>query len=472
MAGKAVRPYQVDVVLNAMRLLENGGFILKVPQGTGKSLISQIIVRLRLDRRNSPRSKALVIAPTVELRKQYVRLAAWISRAAGDSPGRNVGELDESRGHPKNFLEVVDKYSLLVTTPKFLANRLRLLEGYWTDIDLCILDEVDLWSIAPVEDLGVRIHRHMETILPELRRRGVDIVGLTATPPTEETRTLLGRFGCGRECSVVPEAIGEYLPRLRIILVPCPDAAICSVSASLSEEIDEAQLRLRKQLRDFQTDIYQLVMRACGAAGLVSALAERIRGLWGRRTRLHEDLEEDAGIRQRSAKQRALVDIVEHERGVVVYAREVEVVEHLGRLQARRRRMDFAHAIDRLRRNIKRFQDGELDALAMTRALGLRGLDFPDADAMVLYSAKRDWRVMDQEMCRIRGQRRHRPIKRVYILYYSGTYEWTKVETVVAKLLVIKDGRFQRYSVDSLRSRSGLKVAKRRLASRKRVTDG
>src|SRR5262249_3447932 len=148
--------------------------------------------------------------------------------------------------------------------------------------------------------------------------------------------------------------------------------------------------------------------------------------------RLHEDFDEEAGgLHRRSAKQRAVLDIVERHAHVVIYGREVELVEHLGALRVGKKRIGFAHAEEQHRRNIARFQTGELTALVMTRALGLRGLDFPDADAMVLYSAKRDWRVMDQEMCRIRSQRYHRPRKPIYVLCYSGTYETEKLESVV-----------------------------------------
>jgi hypothetical protein len=72
------------------------------------------------------------------------------------------------------------------------------------------------------------------------------------------------------------------------------------------------------------------------------------------------------------------------------------------------RSIGFAHA-DGNRENIARFQNGDLNALIMTRSLGLRGLDFPDAEAMVMFSAKRSSKAMDQELCRIRGQRRHLP---------------------------------------------------------------
>jgi len=61
----------------------------------GKSLVSQFVLRHRLD--SDEQKRTLVIAPTVELRKQYARLGEWLRTQAGDSPGRFVAQLDRSR---------------------------------------------------------------------------------------------------------------------------------------------------------------------------------------------------------------------------------------------------------------------------------------------------------------------------------------------------------------------------------------
>lgn len=448
-ANKSARRYQVDAALEGLALLKNGGFVLKLPQGTGKSLVSQLVVRARLDADGATRTKALVIAPTIELRKQYARLGDWFREAAGASPKRLVVEIDDSMGgNPDDFLLAVRSRHLLVTTPKFLANRLHLMRDVWKQIDVCVLDEVDLWSIVPLDKGDVRVHRHMETIFPELLKWRIPILGLTATPLSDETKSLLAQFGCTRECVVPPERIAQFLPSSRIVIVPCLDVELVRRSGELSEEIEEAELKLKHMLGDHITDIYVLVMQHCWSRDSVGALAQKIRTLWGRRTRLHEDVDDQGrGLRRRSGKQQALVSILREHKSVVVYGREVELVEHLGALNAGNSRIGYAHAEEQYRANIARFQNGELNALAMTRALGLRGLDFPDADSMVLYSAKRDWRVMDQEMCRIRSQRHHRPRKPIYVLCYSRTYEMEKVDRVVNELTRVTDGQHARYLV-------------------------
>src|SRR5256885_1205913 len=82
--------FLIDAAISGLKLLQKSGFVLKLPQGTGKSLVSQLIVRSRLDSAEAPKTKALVIAPTVELRKQYARLGDWFRLAGRDSPSRKV----------------------------------------------------------------------------------------------------------------------------------------------------------------------------------------------------------------------------------------------------------------------------------------------------------------------------------------------------------------------------------------------
>jgi superfamily II DNA or RNA helicase len=441
-AGKIVRRYQVDTTLKCLKLLEHGSFILKVPQGTGKSLISQMIIRHRLDNSRVPDAKALVIVPTIELRKQYVRLAEWFGRKAGDSVGRNVVELDESKGDWRDFKNAVQTFPLLVVTPKFLANRLKHMKDFWNQIDLCILDEVDLWAVIPIDQEEARTHKYMETIFPVIRERRIPIVGLTGTPLSQETQNLFKKFDCHKIFDVPSADIGKFLPRIKIVLVPCIDKRVTSLSDQISKQIDELEMRLRKKLGIFDLDIYSLVKRCCANG---DPLAQQIRNLWGQRTRLHEDMT-DQGPLVSSGKQKALQEIIKQKTGVLVYAREVQMVEHLAKIKIPRRTIGIAHATSN-RQNIEKFQSGILDALIMTRSLGLRGLDFPDADSLILLSAKQCWKVMDQEMCRIRGQRRHRPLKCVYIFYYKDTYEQAKAWKVTSRLLKIKDGNFKRYSL-------------------------
>ena len=84
----------------------------------------------------------------------------------------------------------------------------------------------------------------------------------------------------------------------------------------------------------------------------------------------------------------------------------------------------------------------------MTRDLGKRGLDFPMARTLILFSPKGSARVMDQELCRTRGQRKDGTNKIVYVLYYGETYEEEKMRRVIAALVGIRMyGKFQKFSL-------------------------
>ncbi|MBA7630613.1 hypothetical protein ES703_38136 [subsurface metagenome] len=69
----------------------------------------------------------------------------------------------------------------------------------------------------------------------------------------------------------------------------------------------------------------------------------------------------------------------------------------------------------------------------MTRDLGGRGLDFPEADYLVVYSPLRDVNSMYQEIGRIRSTRLTK--KDVYILYYANTAEQVKAGLLLQGML-------------------------------------
>ena len=55
-------------------------------------------------------------------------------------------------------------------------------------------------------------------------------------------------------------------------------------------------------------------------------------------------------------------------------------------------------------------------------------------------------RVMDQELCRTRGQRKDRISKIVHVLYYGETYEEEKMRRVLAELIGMRMyEKYQKY---------------------------
>lgn len=68
----------------------------------------------------------------------------------------------------------------------------------------------------------------------------------------------------------------------------------------------------------------------------------------------------------------------------------------------------------------------------MTRDLGGRGLDFPDAGSAAFVSPRSNYQTVAQEVARIRS--RARSIKEALVLFYSGTEEQAKAKRLAAHL--------------------------------------
>lgn len=445
-----IRPYQVLAAEDLIQALPKRSTILQLPPGMGKSLVSQFVLRHRLDVAGAT-ARTLVITPTVELRRQYVRLGKWLQAPVPDhSPGRFITALDDTNaGRSADFLKTIRTQEVCVATPKFLDNRMAHFRSVLPRIDLCVLDEIDLWSVAAPEDGDdhVRVHEYMTRILPVLFDAGLPILGLTGSRVSNETQALLEEYGCADTYTPQSKDMTKYLPRSTLITVRCKDSDVAMASIRLTQDIGELEGKFLGMLGEEGVsgdELYKLVMRHCAGNGELPQLAARIRDLWMRRTLLHEDRGE-SGLLTNTAKQQALEWLIRRHDRVVIYARERALVEHLAStIKAKGRTIDFAHA-DARRHNISRFQRAELNALVMTRSLGLRGLDFPDAEAMVVYSAKHSPIAMDQELCRIRGQRRHKPPKSVYCLVYDDTYEVEKTARTLQRLFEIRSGKFARY---------------------------
>jgi superfamily II DNA/RNA helicase len=126
-----------------------------------------------------------------------------------------------------------------------------------------------------------------------------------------------------------------------------------------------------------------------------------------------------------------------HGAKALVFCRFVELAEALHALAAEARLQ--SHVIhgqlgqhEMLSRMAAFRWDRSVDLAFMTRDLGGRGLDFPDARHLVLYSPRSDFTSADQEVCRIRSNRDDP--KPVYLLYYARTAEESKAQALLAKM--------------------------------------
>lgn len=431
------RKYQAHACWLALQRLSRGGLILTLPQGTGKTFVSQLIAHEHL--RSHRLSKVLVVAPTKELREQYVRMAEWMGYL---TPRIGVLDFREPLTNQRKQVRImVESADIIVTTPELFTNRLSWLsEKSFRSIDLCILDEVDLWLIDDFSDLEAnRYHAALLDLKVRLKAQRTHFLGLTASTLSRRGKSLLvNDLGC-KEMSPFHESIVKWLPKVQIEPIPCFDPKVIAIDETISKQsfilIKQINEEVGGILDSLGGDFWPFIkLLASGRKGgtlqdLALALLDNERS----RLQLFED-----GF-SGTEKIKWTVKLASRNRPAVVYCREIRLVTRL-----EKERWPTPPAIahsglgDRYLQETLRFKAGDRDILLMTRDLGKRGLDFPMARTLVLCSPKSSQRTMDQELCRTRGQRHHRVSKRVSVLFYSETLEEEKMRRVLRELLDLR----------------------------------
>jgi superfamily II DNA or RNA helicase len=448
-ANLGFRTYQAHTAFHALRRIARGSLVLTLPQGTGKTFVSQLIVYEYL-RKNAGR-KALVIAPTKELREQYVRMAAWMGQLA---PRLVVVDFKEPFSEVRKQVNlVVEQADIIVTTPELFTNRMDWVSARsFKSIQLCVLDEVDLWLIDDLYDPETnRYHAALSDLKVRLKAQGSCFLGLTASSLSRRGRALLvDDLGC-QELAPFHKSIVKWLPKVRLEPVRCFDPIVVAADEVISEKSSNLVRQLNAETDgelNNHGDDFWLFIRALanGSRGpLAASLALALLKNEGERLQLFED------VPSGTAKIRNGAELARHGRPAVVYCRQVELVKRFVQEDWQSKpAIAYSGLGDRYLLETERFKVGARDVLLMTRDLGKRGLDFPMARSLVLCSPKSSSRVMDQELCRTRGQRKDRISKMVHVLYYGGTYEEEKMRRVVTQLISMRMyGKYQKYNLSS-----------------------
>jgi ERCC4-related helicase len=211
-ANLGFRTYQPYAAWQALQRLMHGGVVLTLPQGTGKTFVSQLIAHEHL--RRTPATKVLVITPTKELREQYVRMAEWMGHLTPHIVVLNFKE--PFSGIRKQVRLMVENADIVVTTPEMFTNRLDWLSPRsFRSIKLCILDEVDLWLIDDFEDPdGNRYHAALSQLKDRLKRQGTRFLGLTASELSRRARALLVDDLRCREMAPFHKSMVQWLPKV------------------------------------------------------------------------------------------------------------------------------------------------------------------------------------------------------------------------------------------------------------------
>lgn len=489
--GFDIRAYQIDIVSRLLKNLAIGGnSLVNIPQGMGKTFISQLAGLLSLKFPDRKGSKILYIIPTRALFDQHWLMAQWMRRYV-DVYRASPDEIQDSFVMRRRFKSA----TMIVTTPIYFHNHLVNFDHQdLSQVKMVVLDEIDLFTVQDWEKQEItRPHATMFKIVERFIDRGAHFIGLTASrlPAREQdfwrkhlnyevvqsastdmkdslpfTRLVPVELEAPRAIQVLDQALGKAMGLGYGIL---EDAGIHDPSLARLR-------RLTRRQADSENDCVQLAATVVEQArfarlqlfedSLDEAKVSSLVRLMGRamsvcNTRASFSIDELFGVGQQflsnssdHPKKRdwifTLLEQHPSEKGVI-FCRYRVLAEELA-VEASRRGLDALSIHGDLNRRemfrrLAAFQwRSSPSKTFITRQLGGRGLDFPFARFAVLFSPQADVDSVNQETCRIRSNRAD--TKPVYLFFYSSTSEEEKASALINGLAQIRHGkRFRGYSV-------------------------
>lgn len=406
-------PFQPDTVNACLEAVDGRSRLLvQAPTGSGKTLISQLVIAVLAAELRDRVPRALVVVPSRGLLAQHFFDAAWLRQQ-----GLGLHML-RSDLHPSLFTMVLEGYGVYFSTPVTLDNRLRLSPSMLASFDVAVFDEIDTY--LTVDELDER--RDTWPLLQDVLSAGVPVLGFTGTGLTEPQR----KAWESREfIPYAAEVPADWMPQTRIRFQGVEDDIVMSRDAEIREDLSKAFSGLEEQGIVSWGEIKRLARQ-----GDRNALA--ILRLCGERLRLFE-----SGGSSGEKYERLAAHAVRSS-PCLVMTRYVDVAQdvarHLG-AKLPSRQIDGQQAREAVRRGMEWFRairPPSRAALTMTRDLGGRGLDFPDAGSAAFVSPRSNYQTVAQEVARIRS--RARSIKEALVLFYSGTEEQAKAKRLAAHL--------------------------------------
>lgn len=415
--------FQVDAAARCAKLARDGGrLLIEAPTGTGKTLIAHMTAAL-LAGSWKDEFRCLALVPSRPLLRQHIVEADWLL---------NRGVTAVNLLLPSDGLlmweAVLGGPGLAYATPHSLRRRLavpRILSALQR-MKLILFDEIDVLLTLDSEE-----RRDIWPTLDACLAADLPVVGFTGTSLTPRDHAEWARRGFESWRPDIPDG---WLPFTRVRFVSVENESVVIEDRRIDEE-------LRGAYREYASAggnprSWKEIKERAKSDDRLGALARRILGLHRDRLRLFEG-EDDV-----SGKLRAVARIVKKHQPTLVLTRYVSSAEAVARSLAARR-VPVVHAHGQMRATVAAaathaFRTGRSSALVITRELGGRGLDFPQAATAILVSPRSNYRAVAQELARIRS-REENP-KEVTILYYAGSSETAKAARLAQHL--VRDNQF------------------------------
>lgn len=477
------REYQIDSI---RKILENIGShkssILNMPQGLGKTFIAQVVSVILRRAINDNRVKVLILVPTRTLSAQHREMATWMRRYG------ELMELHYRAASDSYYLRNRFKHSdFVISNPILFYNHLKSFdEEDLAEVRLCVLDEIDTFSVSDWErQTIIRFHKTMSQIIQQLLDKGCMFLGLTASKLDHGTYNFWSEK---IKASLVKPSLDDmydHLPYNIVYPVGVIDDVTIKYDKELSDYLGAVHSELEKlclsqgidlnelSTRDLNMLINKILKLGPGATvGIrkwdlhisegIFRLCSARRYCDSVRQKLFEDslglFDSPDSVSRRAAdfftqefpnppvqdikhyvKVRFLMELLEMQKDKqgVIFCGFKPLIERLSSL-AKGEGIDCGYVHGDLREGqitsrINEFRKGGIRTLFMTN-VGKRGMDFPNADYMTVYSPRGQFREVDQQVCRIRSDRKGE--KEIYLLVYSNTQDERKARTLLQQMAV------------------------------------
>jgi superfamily II DNA or RNA helicase len=420
--------------------------------GLGKTFLAQMISTSLKKSFGRSFGKILYLSPRLSINEQYFRLSQLLSSDSILLVNRRLAsDCDRLR---RGFRV----HDFIVATPWMLDRRLFCIEEQLPQVSLCILDEVDMLTAKEyVGKSGIRYHLNCGNLLARLRTSNAVFLGLTATRLSQRQRGFwIDKLGFELLLSKSPDRL-KYFPQTLIEFHAVEDERIESLDDEFQSKLKSLILEISSRLKTrIDYDLIERIAKGGRAAKLslgsdtefsvdsqLAAACERVLRLLAQIRHLYEDCVPRSGpggggcVFRQGGKTDELAELLKRE----VTAKNVGIIfsglkTTCDNLASRLGHQEFKVAVahggvpkDVSDTGIVGFKKKEFDVLIMTTDYGGRGLDFPEADYLVLYRVERSLEKLGQIVGRIRGNVLNP--KRAHILCYARTREVENTRRVI-----------------------------------------